>query len=312
MQSTLGFGPLTAGTMFVTRPVLIEHLANISQVNFVTAEFLNPTRDLPRVIHTSLPLVIVAYLLANIAYFLVLPLKVTSSSQTIAVAFGAQVLGPVGSLILALVVSGSCFGALNATTFTSSRLFYSSAKEGYLPSIVGTLGIRGGSGIRIDRRSSALKRKSGFKQMVARLCADDATQSLFMTPIISLALNFILTAIYILIGNFSTLVTFYGVASYIFYFLVVLGLLLLRVKEPHLERPYRCWITTPIIFCCVSLFLLSRSFFAEPWTSLAVVPFLLVGLVIYVWKVRGNMDKQKHATGTGWKFWKRWRRSRVK
>lgn len=274
----------------------------------MTAEFINPTRDLPRVIHTSLPLVIAAYLLANVAYFLVLPLDVTSSSQTIAVAFGAQVLGPVGSLLLALVVSGSCFGALNATTFTSSRLFYASAKEGFLPSIVGTLGIRGGSGVRIDRRGNALKQRSGLKGMFARLCADDATGSLFMTPIVSLALNFVLTAVYILVGNFSTLVTFYGVASYMFYFLAVLGLLILRVKEPHLERPYRCWITTPIIFCCVSLFLLSRSFFAEPWTSLAVIPFLLIGLIIYFWKVRGHGDKQKRTSGTGWKFWRRWGR----
>ena len=271
------------------------------QVNFVTAEFINPTRDLPRVIHTSLPLVIVAYLLANTSYFLVLPLEVTSSSQTIAVAFGNQVLGSLGSLVLALIVSGSCFGALNATIFTSSRLFYAAAKEGFLPAIVGTVGIRGGSGVRVDRRTSSLKRRSGIKRALLDLCADDATHSFFMTPMVALALNFLLTSVYILVGNFSTLVTFYGVASYIFYFLAVLGLLVLRVKEPHLERPYRCWITTPIIFCCVSLFLLSRSFFAEPWTSIAVIPFLLVGIVIYVWRIRPSK--------VDWRFWKRWGRS---
>ncbi|KAL9084725.1 MAG: hypothetical protein Q9159_005080 [Coniocarpon cinnabarinum] len=277
-------------------------------VNFVAAEFINPTRDLPRVIHTSLPMVIIAYLLANVAYFLVLPLKVTSGSQTIAVAFGATVLGPAGSLILALIVAGSGFGSLNATMFTSSRLFYAAAKEGYLPAVIGTLGFRGNSGIRVTRRMSRLKRPSTATNIFARLCADDATQAVFMTPVASLALNFVFSAAYIVIGNFSTLVTFYGVATYFFYFLTVLGLLILRVKEPHLERPYKCWITTPIIFCCVSLFLLSRSFVAEPWTSFAVIPFFLIGAVVYWWKVR--LGGGPHGgDGTDWRFWKRWGRS---
>ena len=51
-------------------------------VNYVTAEFKNPSRDLPRVIHTSLPLVIVSYILANISYFFVLPASVIESSNT--------------------------------------------------------------------------------------------------------------------------------------------------------------------------------------------------------------------------------------
>lgn len=45
----------------------------------------HPTRDLPRVIHTAIPIVIVSYLLANTAYYLVLPGAVISQSNTIAV-----------------------------------------------------------------------------------------------------------------------------------------------------------------------------------------------------------------------------------
>ena len=68
----------------------------------MTAEFKNPARDLPRVIHTSLPLVILCYILANISYFLVLPTHVIESSNTVAVAFGLQVFGPAGALVLAV------------------------------------------------------------------------------------------------------------------------------------------------------------------------------------------------------------------
>ncbi|KAI6813584.1 hypothetical protein KC350_g11540 [Hortaea werneckii] len=72
----------------------------------------------------------------------------------------------------------------------------------------------------------------------------------FATPIPALLLNLTLTSFYIALGDFTTLTTFYGVASYLFYFASVLGLLILRVKEPDLPRPYKCWIFTPVVFCC--------------------------------------------------------------
>ncbi|KAJ4310803.1 hypothetical protein N0V94_008271 [Neodidymelliopsis sp. IMI 364377] len=282
-------------------------------VNYVTAEFKNPARDLPRVIHTSLPLVILCYILANISYFLVLPTSVIESSNTVAVAFGAQVFGPVGALILALFVSGSCFGALNATTFTSGRLVYAAGKEGYMPGLFGTIGL--GKSHRAIRLNPQNTSTSELPQKLVSWFAD-ADAGFFFTPISAMLLNAAITAVYILIGSFDTLVTFYGVAGYTFYFQTVLGLIILRVREPDLERPYKTWITTPIIFCCVSLFLLSRAVFAEPVQTLLVVAFMAVGLAIWfawVGRRRGkdrqrfrNMEGGGSEKAVGWRFWKRW------
>ncbi|KAI0588231.1 Large neutral amino acids transporter small subunit 2 [Pyrenophora tritici-repentis] len=285
-------------------------------VNYVTAEFKNPTRDLPRVIHTSLPLVILCYLLANVSYFLVLPTSIIESSNTVAVAFGSQVFGPVGSLILALFVSGSCFGALNATTFTSGRLVYAAGKEGYLPSLFGNIGLgKNHRAIRLHSMNANQGKSKISSKLVSWFADEDA--GFFFTPISAMVLNATLTAVYIVVGSFDTLVTFYGVAGYAFYFQTVLGLIILRVREPDLERPYKTWITTPIIFCCVSLFLLSRAVFAEPLQTLLVVAFMVVGLVIwFAWvdRRRGqerNKFRMPDETNekVGWKFWQRWRRS---
>ncbi|KAH5278615.1 hypothetical protein HBI71_023400 [Parastagonospora nodorum] len=280
-------------------------------VNYVTAEFKNPSRDLPRVIHTSLPLVILCYILANISYFLVLPTSVIESSNTVAVAFGSQVFGPIGALILALFVSGSCFGALNATTFTSGRLVYAAGKEGYLPAMFGNIGL--GKNHKATRLHS-MNAGTGMTRLPRKLVDwfADADAGFFFTPVSAMILNAALTAVYILIGSFDTLVTFYGVAGYTFYFQTVLGLIILRVREPDLERPYKTWITTPIIFCCVSLFLLSRAVFAEPIQTLLVVAFMVVGLVIWfawVGRRRGKEKERFRQGGTekvGWMFWKRW------
>lgn len=51
--------------------------------------------------------------------------------------------------------------------------------------------------------------------------------------------------------------------------MVVVGLLVLRVKEPNLNRPYRVWIVTPILFASTALFLIVLSCFSKPLESLA-------------------------------------------
>lgn len=220
-------------------------------------------------------------------------------------AFGQQVFGRIGALLLALAVSGSCFGALNAQTFTSGRLVYAAGKEGYLPSLFGKIGIGKQTAIRMNGAAGVSTNQPG---RLMRLISDEA--GIFFTPVNAMLLNTSLTTIYIIVGEFATLLTFYGVAGYTFYFATVLGLIILRVREPELERPYTTWITTPIIFCCVSLFLLSRAVFAQPDQAAIVVGFVIAGVPVYFWKVRRRdsrntrIDSEK---GVGWKFWKRWR-----
>jgi amino acid transporter len=278
----------------------------------VAGEFRNPSRDLPRVIHTAMPLVILSYVLANVAYFFVLPLESINASNTVAVMFGSKVFGRVGALVFALIVSASSFGALNSGTFTSSRLVYVAGKEGYVPALFSRIGLRDTDAMRHDRHLSSQRTRSWLTKKLHSLLGDDDA-GLFYTPIWALLLNAVLTGAYMAVGEFATLLTFYGVAGYTFYFLTVLGLIVLRVREPSLERPYRTWITTPIIFCCVSLFLLSRAVFAKPLQTVIVVAFVVAGIPVYFWRIMGRdepVKREMRREGAGkqrpwWKFWKR-------
>lgn len=257
------------------------------QVNYVTGEMKNPRRDLPRTIHTAMPVVISAYLLANVSYYLVLPQSVLSTSTAIAVAFGRKSLGFVGGLLFAIAVTLSCFGALNASAFTSGRLIHAAGKEGYMPKFFGQLGI-----------------PQLPKWILLKLKLDTEPRQISKerpwdtTPIVAISFNAFLTLAYILIGGFSSLLTLYGTATYIFYFLCVLGLILLRFREPDLERPYRCWITTPIIFCCVSLFLIVRGVVERPIGMIIVAATALVAWLMYWVRVGG-----------GWTGFKKWAKS---
>lgn len=277
--------------------------------NYVTGEFKNPSRDLPRVIHTAMPLVILSYLLANISYIFVLPLNLINNSNTVAVQFGNRVFGPIGALVLAIIVGASCFGALNATSFTASRLVYVAGREGYIPSFFGNIGLPGSSSS-MQRTSSLnrLQKRNWFHKTISNLCGLGLAD-LFYTPTNALILNFLLTCIYVALGEFRSLITFYGVAGYSFYFLTVLGLIVLRIREPHLPRPYRTWITTPICFCCVSLFLVSRAVVARPVEAAVVLAFVASGLPVYYCMVKRVRDRESGRTKEGdGRFWRRWGR----
>lgn len=279
-------------------------VANRQKTSYVVGEFKNPNRDLPRVIHTAMPLITILYILVNVSYFLVLPMSSINSANTVAVLFGSKVFGPIGALLLALIVGASCFGSLNASTFTAARITYVAGKEGYLPGTFAQLGISR------HESSNTTHDQSWVSKRLARLLGDDET-GLFCTPINALLLNGLLAIVYIIVGEFGALVIFCGVAQYTFYFLTVLGLIVLRVREPDLERPYRTWISTPIIFCCVSLFLLSRSVFAQPLQSLIVVAFVISGVPVYLWRTRrregaGSRTNKRASAGTPWwMFWDR-------
>jgi amino acid transporter len=278
--------------------------------NYVTGEFKNPSRDLPRVLHTAMPAVVTCYLLANVSYIFVLPLDAINKSNTVAVLFGSKVFGPIGGLILALIVSASCFGALNATTFTSGRLVYVAGREGYIPAVFGKIGFGYGSAADNPTPLNKSRSRTWFSKFLARTFGDESI-GMGYTPVNAMLLNMLITMIYVVLGEFKTLITFYGVAGYTFYFLTVLGLIVLRIREPRLERPYRTYITTPIIFCCVSLFLVSRAVVNQPVQTVIVIAFVISGVPVYYWRVarKDEPGQPRGQRGREGRFWRRWGRS---
>ncbi|KAL1926192.1 hypothetical protein VTP01DRAFT_6057 [Rhizomucor pusillus] len=217
-----------------------------NNLNYVSGEMKHPDRDLPRVIFFGIPIVILCYLLANIAYLAILRPEVVMHTNTVAMDLGRKWFGPAGGIVIAVCVALSCFGTANATVFTGARIIYVSSKQGHLPNFFGKL--------------------STSRQ----------------TPLMAIVLQAVLTSIMILVGSFRGLVNFYSVCAWIFYFLAVLSLLVFRYTEPDLKRPYKVWLTTPILFCGVALFLCTTPFIEAPFESLAAVGFVLLSIPIWL------------------------------
>ncbi|EPQ26381.1 uncharacterized protein PFL1_06029 [Pseudozyma flocculosa PF-1] len=213
---------------------------------FVAGEMKRVERDLPRVIHSSLSIVIAIFLAAVTSYFVVLPPDLVKRTNTVALDFGSAIFGTTGGVVFAFLVAFSCFGALNGQVYTTARLILAASREGYLPASFGDL----------NRRTK--------------------------TPLNALLLQLVLIVMFTVFGSgFASLVNFYGVCSWTFYLATVLGLLVLRIKEPNLQRPYKTWLPTPILFAAVALFLLLMPVVSAPLEALAAFGFILAGVPVY-------------------------------
>jgi L-type amino acid transporter 9 len=98
----------------------------------------------------------------------------------------------------------------------------------------------------------------------------------------ALILNTALSAIYILLGNMRILLTLNGLAEYAFFFLTVLGAIILRFREPDLPRPVKPFILIPILFTLISGFVVVRGAVFAPIQAAVLVGIWVVGLVCYV------------------------------
>jgi amino acid transporter len=149
------------------------------------------------------------------------------------------------------VVAGSLLG----NSFVAGRMAVAASRSGWLPRFFGVIGR---VGLRRDDEPAS----------------SDA-------PIHAIFLSAVLSGIYILLGNFRVLLTFNGLGEYSFFFLTVVGAIVLRFREPHLDRPYRPWLLIPAVFALVSGFVVARGAAFAPIQALILVAVWVVGIGFY-------------------------------
>ncbi|CAG7818170.1 unnamed protein product [Allacma fusca] len=193
--------------------------AGWNYLNFVTEEIKNPFKNLPRAIWISMPVVTIAYTLANVAYFVVLTKVEILNSNAVAVTFGDKLLG-VMSWIMPVFVACSTFGALNASIYAPSRLVFVGAREGHLPRALALINVE--------------------------TC----------TPIPALIFLGLLSIFMLISKDVQALIDYLSFVEASFWGMSIAGLLWLRYKRPDLERPIKVSLVLPILFLLVIIFLI--------------------------------------------------------
>jgi APA family basic amino acid/polyamine antiporter len=186
-----------------------------NNVTFAAAEVHEPSRNLPRALIYGTGLVILLYILANVAYLNVLPLQGTADAPTlfgrgiqhatqdrVASAFAETIFGPVGASIMAFAILISTFGCNNGLILSGARVYYAMAKDKLF-----------------FARAGNLNRNN--------------------VPAAALIAQAIWTSLLCLTGTYGQLLDYVIFAALIFYALTTVGLFRLRKLRPDAERPYR-------------------------------------------------------------------------
>ena len=115
------------GTALV--PVLFAY-GGWQQTNFVAEELEAPERTLPKALALGVAIVVVVYLLANVAYLRALGLAGLAASSAPAADTIARVAGPAGRTIVAAGIAASTFGFLDLVILVSPRVYQAMARDG--------------------------------------------------------------------------------------------------------------------------------------------------------------------------------------
>ncbi|KAF7590846.1 Y+L amino acid transporter [Aspergillus hancockii] len=226
------------------------------------AELSAPASQLPLAINTAVPIVILCFIAANTAYYILLPWSVVSTTDSVAVTAITHLLGAGAGIVAAVSICLVVAGSLLGNSFVAGRMVVAAANQNWLPRFLGVLG-HFGIPPHADTQSNGSARQTW---------ESDA-------PINATILSTVLPIVYILFGNFRALVTFNGLGEYSFFFLTVLGAIVLRFREPDRHRPYKPLIVIPVIFALVSGLVVVRGAIFAPFQAVILILLWVIGVV---------------------------------
>ncbi|MFN4145532.1 MAG: APC family permease [Runella sp.] len=188
-----------------------------NNVTFIAGEIKNPKRNIPLSLFFGTLIVTVLYLLANIAYLSVLPLRGSAEAtdvlgrgiqfaeyDRVATAAMSVIFSDAAAGLMAALIMVSTFGCNNGLILAGARLYYAMAQDGLFV-----------------RQASSLNANA--------------------VPARALWLQCLWACLLCLSGTYGQLLNYCTFGSLIFYIITIFGIFVLRRKDPHAERPYKAF-----------------------------------------------------------------------
>ncbi len=233
-----------------------------NNITFTAGEVKDPKRNIPLALALGTGGVITLYLLANFAYLVTLRFEDIQkvASDRVGSATAEVIFPGAGAVIMAAAIMVSTFGCNNGLIFAGARAYYAMAKDGLFFKSSGEL-------------------------------------NKFHVPAWGLVIQGILAAFYVLprtvradgsYGSlYNDLLTYVISAALIFYILTIIGIFVLRAKQPDAERPYKAfgYPIVPALYVIGASIILVVLFVYQTtatWPGLLIV---LTGVPVYfIWR----------------------------
>ncbi len=234
-------------------------------VTFTAGEVRNPRRNLPLSLALGTGLVIVLYLLANLAYLATLPFHEIQNATDNRVGTAAleRIFPGVGAGLMAAAILVSTFGCNNGLILAGARAYYAMARDGLFFRAAGQL-----NAARVPAWGLVLQGLWACLLVLPRTY--DARKETY--------------------GNlYSNLLDYIISAALLFYALTILGLFRLRVTQPDAHRPYRAfgYPIVPALYVIGALVLVGVLVVYRQETTWPGLVLVALGVPVYfLWKSR--------------------------
>ncbi len=219
-------------------------------ITSVAGEVKNPKKNIGLSLILGTLIVTVLYLLTNVMYLAVIPLKdiAFAPNARVGVVAAEYIFGPAGTTVMAVLIMISTFGCNNGLILAGARVYYTMAQDGL------------------------------FLPKAARL-------NKAQVPAYSLWIQCGWACVLCLSGEYNRLLALVIFGVLIFYILTIAGIYLLRVKRPDIPRPYKAWgyPVLPAIYLIVASGLALLLLIFEKEYTLPGLGIILMGIPIYYW-----------------------------
>ncbi|MQA89979.1 MAG: amino acid permease [Gemmatimonas sp.] len=230
---------------------------------YVAGEMENPQRHLPRALLIGTGIVLLLYLGLNAVYFLGASADQLAGQVEVGLVASRTLFGTRGVGLVTIVLCVSILASASAMTMAGPRVYY------------------------------ALGRDFTAFAPLSRTRADGA-------PGIALLVQGIVTSVILVSGRVDQIQQYAGFTLSLFAAFAVSCVIVLRVRRPDLQRPFRAWgyPWTPAIFLGVSVWMMFWALQGRPLESLLGLGTVLVGgLIFAVTAVRRQADTARPNQG---------------
>ena len=216
---------------------------------YIGSEIENPSRNIPLSLFWGTMIVMFLYMMLNVIFIYALPVSEMSGVVEVGAKAATGLFGAKTGALFSTAITICLMSVISAMILTGPRVYYAMARDNAFPHWFGDVNPR------------------------------------HTTPGKAIFLQAVIAIIMVITSSFDKLLMYIGFTLSLFAMLTVIGLIILRVKNPGLERPYKTfgYPVTPVLFILSNLWIIVYSIKDNPSVLLYGGGTIVAGIFIYLY-----------------------------
>lgn len=217
-----------------------------NSATYLSSELENPQRDLPRILFIGTTVVTVLYVALNYVFLKVAPMQAMAGQIEVGYIAAESAFGEIGGRFAGLVLACLLISTVSAMTVAGPRVLQVIGED-----------------------------IAAFR-LLSRTNSDGL-------PYVAIVTQSLLTIVFILTSSFESILVFAGFTLALNSFVAVLGVFVLRWRQPDLSRPYRTfgYPVTPLVYLALTLWTLAFVLYHRATEGLFGIAVIASGIAVY-------------------------------